>query len=85
MKKQTVQQIVCAVISLIIVIAAYAFVVGGGHLLVSEDDGVLLSILHGFGSDDVGGVVVDGHFAGLHFGSHVAAPVVFVATGAEEG
>ncbi len=39
MKKQTVQQIVCAVISLIIVIAAYAFVVGGGSVFKGEMEG----------------------------------------------
>ena len=63
-----------------------AFIVGSGHLLGSEDNGVLLSILDGFGGDDIVGTVAHSHFTSLHFwGDVTVSIVVFVATGADQG
>ena len=61
-----------------------AFVFGSCHLLGCENDGVLLSILDGFGGNDVIGVVANRHGTSLNFGCHIAV-VVLVATGADQG
>ena len=39
MKKQTIQQIISAVLSLIIIIAAYAYVVGGDPVFKGQMEG----------------------------------------------
>ena len=62
------------------------FIVGSGHLLGSEDNGVLLPILNGLGSNDVIGVIAYRHGTSLNFGCHiVVVAVVVFATSADHG